>query len=83
MDSVSSSDEATIFDVPLTPESTSSFVVLVGETRRYEFTTRAAAIAFALESAQQLWKEGHSASVNVEGADQIWRLFDPFLKPRT
>jgi len=76
-------DEATIFDVPLGSELSSCFVVLVGETKRYEFGTRPAAIAFALQSAQRLWKEDHSVSVNIEGADHVWRLFDPFMKPRT
>jgi len=56
---------------------------LVGETKRYAFETRTDALGFALKLAEERSKHGGSVSINIEGADHIWRTFDPSMKPRT
>ena len=76
-----SSDDPTIIDISFVAGSNSC--VLVGETERYEFETRAAAIAFALKAAQERSSRGSSVSINIEGGDHVWRLFDPNMRPRT
>lgn len=73
----------TMLDIPFAAEPSQCMLILVGETKRYAFETRTDALGFALKLAEERSKHGGSVSINIEGADHIWRTFDPSMKPRT
>ncbi|MDF3981233.1 hypothetical protein P3W23_04415 [Luteibacter sp. PPL554] len=68
---------ALLLDVPF-KASLDGFTVLL-DGAPHAFVTRLDAMTFAMEHARAHVRKGGEAYVSVEGADGIWRLFNPDL----
>jgi hypothetical protein len=69
-----------IYDIPYSPIPAGAFVVNSSHDGAQKFPSRTDALRFAIEAALRAGDRGEVATINIEGADGRWRLFDRTAK---
>ncbi len=73
-----------ILDIPyVAPEEVAVLVETNGHTVLRTFEERKDALSFAVDEAMRSRRTGEEVMLSIEGADGVWRSFDPKLAPLT
>ena len=69
-----------IIDIPFSPRGNDGWQIDIGRHRHKTFASRKEAVAFAVDEAERIERDGTpSVVINIEGADGIWRPFGTHL----
>jgi hypothetical protein len=63
------------FDLPFAPDTQGAFALSINESPPLRFSSRGAALSYAVRLANQRIAQGLDYAINVEGGDGKWRLF--------
>lgn len=70
----------TSFEIPYSQLSDGTWSVSVNHAESRHFSSRVAALNYAMSEARTLANRGFRTIVSVEGADGQWRAFDDDMK---
>jgi hypothetical protein len=68
-----------IFDVYHLPNEGETWTLQI-DGRTFPFAAKALALAFAVDQARLNARRGIKSLLNIQGADQVWRLFSADLR---
>jgi len=63
------------FDLPYCPDEEGTYPLSINESPPLRFSSRRAALTYAVKLATQGAQQGHEYAINMEGGDGKWRLF--------
>lgn len=64
-----------MFDLPYAPDEEGAYPLSINESPPLRFSSRQAALSYAVKLANQRADHGKDYAINLEGGDGKWRLF--------